>query len=75
MARLPAISTRELLSALERAGFVELQKRGKGSHHVLTRTEPATVITVPERKTIKRGTLRAILRQADISVEELIELL
>lgn len=75
MARLPAVSTRELMSALARAGFVELQRRGKGSHHVMSRAEPPTVITIPERKTIKRGTLRAILRQAGLTVDELMSLL
>lgn len=50
--RLPTISTREFLAALRKAGFVELPGRGKGSHHVLYRNDPATILTVPERKTI-----------------------
>jgi predicted RNA binding protein YcfA (HicA-like mRNA interferase family) len=75
MARLPSLSSRELIAALRRAGFVELTGRGKGSHHVLHRDDPPTMLPVPERKTLGRGTLRAILRQADITVEELHDLL
>jgi predicted RNA binding protein YcfA (HicA-like mRNA interferase family) len=75
MPELPVLSSRNLISALARAGFKELRNRGKGSHHILHRREPPTILTVPERKTLARGTLRAILRQADISVEALLELL
>ncbi len=42
---------------------------------IVRRTEPFAQLVVPDHKEIDRGTLRAILRQAGIAVEEFIELL
>ena len=73
MSRLPRISGRECIKALERAGFQFV--RQKGSHIALLREEPFTQLVVPDHKELDRGTLRAIIRQAGLSVEEFIELL
>lgn len=53
------------------AGFVE--DRQKGSHLVLIRpeTKTRTVVPVHAGRTIKEPQLRAILRDANLSVEEL----
>ena len=73
MSRLPSISGRECVKALQRAGFYV--RRQEGSHIILRRDDPFAQIVVPDHKELDRGTLRAIIRQAGISVEELIELL
>ena len=74
MVRLPVVSGRELIKALEKAGYVV--DRQKGSHIILRRTEPPhRRVVVPEHKEIAKGTLRAILRQTGITKEELVELL
>ena len=73
MSKLPVISGRRCVRALERAGFY--LKRQTGSHLVLRRDEPFAQVVVPDRKVLDRGTLRAIIRQADLSVDELVSLL
>jgi len=73
--RLPRVEGRQLVQALRRAGFEE--QRQRGSHLHLRRESDGKRVTVPihQGQTIPVGTLRAILRDADISVEEFIALL
>ena len=73
MSKLPVISGRKCVRALERAGFY--LKRQTGSHLVLRRDEPFAQVVVPDHKVLDRGTLRAIIRQADLSVDEFVSLL
>ena len=46
-----------------------------GSHMIMRRDEPFAQTVVPAHREIDRGTLRAILRQIDLSVEDFIRLL
>jgi predicted RNA binding protein YcfA (HicA-like mRNA interferase family) len=73
MSKLPVISGRKCVRALERAGFY--LKRQTGSHLVLRRDEPFAQVVVPDHKVLDRGTLRAIIRQAGLSVDEFVSLL
>ena len=73
--RLPRIECRQLIRVLRRAGFEE--QRQRGSHLTGRRASDGKRVTVPvhEGRTIPLGTLRAILRDADISVDQFSELL
>lgn len=74
MARLPVVSGRELVRALEKSGYVV--DRQKGSHIVLRQsTEPFRRVTVPDHKQIAKGTLRSILRHTGLTTDELVKLL
>ncbi len=75
MAKLPSLTARKVVRALKRAGLVE--DRQKGSHLILIHpeTRARTVVPVHPGKTIKASLLRAILSDANLSVDELIELL
>ena len=73
MSGLPRISGRECVKALEKAGFKF--KRQEGSHIILRRTDPFAQLVVPDHKELDRGTLRAIIRHAGISVEEFTRLI
>lgn len=73
MSRLPSIGSRECVKALERAGFRAV--RQKGSHIVMHRYTPFAQAVVPERKTLPKGTLRSILRQAGLSNDDFLKLL
>ncbi len=75
MTGLPVVSARPLIRALERAGFFVHHIRG--SHYYLRHPDkPGILVTVPYHgRDLKRGTLRSILRQAGISVDELVDLL
>ncbi len=69
----PQISARECINALAKIGF-QVQRQS-GSHIILVRDEPKTIIPIPNDNPIAFGTLRSILRQAGLSVEEFIILL
>lgn len=75
MTRLPRVSGQETIRALERAGFII--DRSSGSHFVMVHPDnPERRAVVPfGRKTMKLGTLRSVLRQADLSVEVFTQLL
>lgn len=73
MSNLPVISGYECIKALEKAGFYF--KRQESSHIVLRREDPFAQVVVPNHKELDRGTLRAIVRQAGLSVEEFMKLL
>lgn len=73
MSKLPVISGHECMKALERADFY--LKRQTGSHLILRRDEPFAQVVVPDHKVLDRGTLRAIIRQAGLSVDEFTSLL
>ncbi|MCD6291426.1 MAG: type II toxin-antitoxin system HicA family toxin [Anaerolineae bacterium] len=73
MSKLPVISGRECARALQKAGFYI--RRQKGSHLIMRSDEPFAQVVVPDHKTLDRGTLRAIIRQANLTVEEFLRLL
>ena len=70
MPKLPLVSGREAVNALQRLGFVLLRQRG--SHAVLRRDTPegARGCVVPMHPEIQPGTLRGLLKQAGVSVED-----
>ncbi len=68
MPRLPRLSGRDTVRALERLGFVQLRQKGS---HVVLRRESKTCV-VPLHRELKAGTLSGILDQADIAVETLV---
>jgi len=73
MSKLPQISGKECIKALNKAGF--LIKRQKGNHIILFREDPWAEVVVPNHKVLDKGTLRAIIRQAELDVHKFIELL
>lgn len=73
MNKLPVISGQDCVKALKKAGFYF--KRQEGSHIILRRDNPFAQLVVPEHKELDRGTLRAIIRQAGLGVNEFINLL
>lgn len=73
MSKLPVISGAECVKALEQIGFVV--DRQRGSHIILVREDPITTVSVPNHKELDRGTLRAIIRQVGLSVDEFVALL
>ncbi|KAB2846711.1 MAG: addiction module toxin, HicA family [Hyphomicrobiaceae bacterium] len=69
--RLPVLKAREVIRALEKAGFEVV--RIQGSHHRLVhRDDPSRATTVPDHKgrDLPRAFLRAILKQAHLTPEE-----
>jgi len=72
---LPVVSGRQCCAALAKFGFVSV--RQKGSHVVMQKKLENTTITVPvpDHKELAAGTLRSIIRQAGLTVEEFVAVL
>lgn len=73
MPKLPVVSGREVIRALEKVGFVRI--RQKGSHVSLYRQSDERITLVPLHNEIAKGTLKSILKDVNLSTEELIKLL
>lgn len=70
--KLPQVSGADVKRALEKIGFVKVGQKGS---HVKMKHPDGRIVIVPMHRTLKKGTLRGILRQAKLTVEQLIELL
>ncbi len=69
MSQLPRISGREAVKALRKIGYE--QDRQRSSHIILRQTAyPHRRVVVPDHKEIAKGTLRAIIKQVGLTVEE-----
>ena len=73
MTRMPVVSGRKCVRALQKAGFYT--KRQVGSHMILRRDVPFAQLVVPDHRELDRGTLRGIIRQAGLDVEDFVNLL
>jgi predicted RNA binding protein YcfA (HicA-like mRNA interferase family) len=74
MAKLPILTAKQTIAILEKVGFEVVRQRGS---HVRLKHPDGRVATVPVHsgQDIGRGLLRKILRDAELSVDELIDLL
>ncbi len=71
MPKLPTIKPREVIKALERAGFILV--RQKGSHRIYVKNRLG--VTVPyHNKDLKPKTLKHIIKQSGLEIEEFIKL-
>ena len=74
MSVLPSVSGREVVKALLRFGYEH--DRQRGSHIILREpTYPHRRIVVPDHKEVARGTLRSIIRETGLTVDEFKKLL
>lgn len=74
MAKLPRVSGQECAKALQKVGF-RFKRQSKGSHMVYRRDEPFAQVVIPDHDELDRGTLKGILKQAGVTVDEFITLL
>ncbi len=74
MSTLPHVSGSKIVHALLKIGYEK--DRQKGSHIVMRQISyPHRRIVVPDHKEVAKGTLRAIIRHAGLTVEEFTKLL
>jgi len=74
MSRLPRITGRKLIAALQRAGFTVVRVRG--SHHFLQHPDGRrTVVPVHRGEDIGPGLLSKVLRDAELSRTDFVRLL
>jgi predicted RNA binding protein YcfA (HicA-like mRNA interferase family) len=69
LSKLPLISGKDLCKILQRVGYQVDHRTGS---HIILRNEkpPHRRLTVPDHKEVSKGTLRAIIREAGLSLEE-----
>ena len=68
MPKLPVISGRDAVKAFSRAGWRAIRQHG--SHVMMEKPGREEVLSVPQHGELRRGTLRALLRTAGITVDE-----
>ena len=71
MPKLPHLSGRQIVSALQHLGFEVARQRG--SHIVMRRGSAGCV--VPDHREVKVGTLAGVLKQAGVSAEQFLDAL
>jgi predicted RNA binding protein YcfA (HicA-like mRNA interferase family) len=76
MTKIPVLTSRDIIKGLKRAGF-EFDRHAKGSHEIWYNPYTKRRTTIPNHPgiEIKKGTLKAILEQAGLSLEEFMQLL
>ncbi|MEH1895809.1 MAG: type II toxin-antitoxin system HicA family toxin [Nostoc sp.] len=74
MPKLPVLTGKTVINALEKIGFKAVRQKGS---HVQMEREDGRLVTIPLHagKTIGKGLLRKILRDAELTREEFIALL
>ena len=72
MTKLPVVSGKDVLKALMKLGYYVRDQRGS---HIHLRHPYRKPLTIPFHTTIAKGTLRAIIREAELTVKEFIKLL
>ncbi len=76
MPKLPVVSGKDIIRALNKIGYSHV--RTSGSHAILNKIDKnfgKITIPVPLHDELAKGTLKSIMRQADISLEKLLELI
>jgi len=72
MPKVPLLSGETIIKVLEKIGYFQTRQRGS---HVRLKHETRRAVTVPDYKTIGKGLLRKILRDAELTVEEFVYLM
>jgi len=73
MARLANISGKKAVKAFQKAGWQPIGQ--VGSHLVMVKPGVRVNLSIPQHKELSVGTLRALIRNAGLTVEEFLELL
>jgi len=72
MAKLPVVSGQQARKAFERAGW-EYVRTGSSRHMIRRKQGSPAALSVPDHKTLDRGLLRSLIRDAGTAVQQFIE--
>lgn len=70
MASLPALSGQEVVRVFESLGWSVARQRG--SHIIMTKAGENITLSIPNHKEVAKGTLRSLIRSANLTVDEFI---
>jgi len=75
MSKIPSLTSKEVIRKLRKAGFI-FDRHARGSHEIWYNPVTKKRTTVPNHPsmTLPKGTLRAIIEQAGIFLDEFLEL-
>ncbi len=73
MPKLPVISGMKAIKAFSKAGWIVA--RQTGSHIIMEKAGSIVTLSVPRHRELDRGTLRKLIRNAGLTVEEFVDLL
>jgi len=73
MGKLGSISGKEAVKAFQKAGWRVIGQ--VGSHVVLVKSGERANLSIPQHKELSVGTLRALIRNAGLTVDEFLNLL
>ncbi len=74
MSKLPQCSGPDCRRALEKVGF-HFVRWARDNHFYMHRDDPPAHVSIPNHKSVAKGTLRVIIREAGLTVDEFIKLL
>lgn len=70
MASLPALSGKEVVRVFESFGWRIARQRG--SHIVMIKEGEIITLSIPNHKEVAKGTLRSLIRSANLTVDEFV---
>lgn len=73
MGRLAGFSYQQVTKKLKKLGF-EFYRTGKGDHEIWINRNNNLRTTIPHHREIREGTLRNILKQAEVNVDDFLEI-
>ena len=65
---LPILSGKEIIKIFESLGWEVSRQRG--SHIIMTKQGEIITLSVPNHREVARGTLRSLIRSANLTIEE-----
>jgi len=70
MASLPVLSGREVVKAFESFGWSVA--RQSSSHIIMTKQGETVTLSIPDHKEVAKGTLRSLIRAANLTADEFV---
>ena len=68
MAAIPTLSGREVARVFESLGWSVARHRG--SHIIMTKEQENVTLSIPDHREVAKGTLRSLIRSANLTVDE-----
>ena len=68
MAAIPTLSGRDVVGIFESFGWSVARRRG--SHIIMTKEEENVTLSIPDHREIAKGTVRSLIRSANLTVDE-----
>jgi predicted RNA binding protein YcfA (HicA-like mRNA interferase family) len=70
MPSLPVVSGREVVRVFESFGWIVARQRG--SHIIMIKAGEIVTLSIPDHREVARGTLRSLIRSANLTLDEFI---